>query len=66
MHTFTRARSYRCSYHPQSPSGAPAPADTGVLPFVQLKARNAEDAQRKAFHLTGCPISAVERLEVLA
>lgn len=62
----TPTRSYRCTYHPQDGYGFPAPADTGVLPFVQLKARDAEDAQRKAHAVTGCPVSQVERLEVAA
>lgn len=62
----TAHRSYRCSYHPKDANGYPAPADTGVLPFVQLRAANAEDAQRKAFHLTGSPIAGVERIEVAA
>ncbi len=64
MEAVTRARSYRCSYHPQDRDGYPTPAETGVLPFVQLKARNAEDAQRKAHQVTGCPVAQVERLEV--
>lgn len=57
------ARSYRCSYHPQSRDGIPAPCETGVLPFVQVKATDAEDAQRKAHAVTGCAIAAVERIE---
>lgn len=56
-------RSYRCTYHPKDLNGHPTMADSGVLPFVQLRAANAEDAQRKAFHLTGSPIAAVERIE---
>lgn len=60
------ARSYRCSYHPKDPQGFPTPADTGVLPFVQVKASTAEDAQRKAHAVTGCAISHVERIEVAA
>ena len=62
----TAHRSYRCSYHPKDLNGHPTTSDTGVLPFVQLKARDAEDAQRKAFHLTGSPIAGVERIEVAA
>lgn len=56
-------RSYRCSYHPQDRFGTAVPADTGVLPFVQLKAANAEDAQRKAQAVTGCTVVGVERME---
>lgn len=59
----TPTRSYRCNYHPKGPSGYPVPADTGVLPFVQLKAPNAEAAQRAAHHVTGCAIDSVERVE---
>lgn len=62
----TLSRSYRCTYHPQDDYGIPASAETGVLPFVQLKARDAEDAQRKAYAVTGCPVAQVERLEVAA
>ena len=43
--------------------GGPVPADTGVLPFIQVKAPNAEAAQRAAHHVTGCAIDSVERLE---
>lgn len=60
------ARSYRCSYHPQDRAGSPASNDTGVLPFVQVKACSAEEAQRRAFSVTGCPIVSVDRIEVAA
>lgn len=63
MQTSTQARSYRCSYHPQSREGFPLHADTGVQPFVQVKVTNAEDAQRKAHAVTGCPVASVERIE---
>ena len=66
MNTITPARSYRCSYHPKDFNGHPAPSEAGVLPFIQLKARDAEDALRKAHAVTGCPVSHVERLEVAA
>ena len=56
-------RSYRCHYHPKDRNGYPAACDTGVLPFVQVKARDAEHAQRVAHDLTGCSISNVERLD---
>lgn len=59
----TPSRSYRCSYHPKDNFGSPVAAESGVLPFVQVKAPNAEQAQRAAFHVTGCPIASVERLE---
>lgn len=66
MEAVTQARSYRCSYHPQDFNGHPAPSEAGVLPYIQLKARDAEDAQRKAYAVTGCPVVQVERLEVAA
>lgn len=59
----TPTSSYRCTYHPNDPSGYPLPAETGVLPFVQVRAPNAEAAQRAAHHVTGCAIASVERLE---
>jgi hypothetical protein len=59
----TETRSYRCSYHPKDFNGYPVAADSGVLPFIQVKARNAEHAQRAAFALTGCVVSGVERQE---
>lgn len=51
-------RSYRAYYWP-----AELPAETGVLPFVQLRAATAEKAQVAAHHVTGRPIDRVERLE---
>ena len=60
------SRSYRCHYHPRDGGGYPAPAETGVLPFVQVKAKDAEEAQRKAHHVTGCPVVGAERIEELA
>ena len=59
-------RSYRCAYHPVDGFGTPVSADTGVLPFVQIKAADAEDAQRKAHHVTGCPIDNVAHIEAVA
>ena len=56
----------RCHYHPKDRNGFPAASDTGVLPFVQVKARDAEHAQRVAHQLTGCSISNVERLDEVA
>lgn len=56
-------RSYRCHYTPLDRDGFPVPSDSGLLPFVQVKALNAEHAQRAAFATIRCPISHVERLE---
>lgn len=61
--TAKAARSYRCHYHPQDGSGFPMPADTGVLPFVQVQASSAEDALRKAHAVTGCAVATAERME---
>lgn len=61
--TIAVLRSYRCNYYPKGPGGYPVPADTGVLPYIQLKAPNAETAQRAAHHVTGCAIDSVERVE---
>lgn len=59
----TSERSYRCSYFPTDRDSFPVPADTGVLTFVQVQARNAEQAQRTAHAVTGCPIAEVQRLD---
>jgi len=56
-------RSYRCFYTPKDALGHLAPSDTGARPFVQLKAENAEAAFISAHHITGCPVSDVERIE---
>ena len=60
------SRSYRCHYHPKDRNGHPAACDTGVLPFIQVNARDAEQALRVAHQLTGCSISNVERLDEVA
>lgn len=62
----TSERSYRCSYTPLDRDGFPVPCESGVLPFVQLQANDAEQAQRLAHALTGCPIDEVQRLEGVA
>ncbi|SIR00551.1 hypothetical protein [Pseudacidovorax sp. RU35E] len=54
---------YRCFYAPLDKLGSPTMAEAGVLPFVQLQATNAEDALRKAHHVTGCPVTEAQRLE---
>ena len=56
-------RSYRAYYTPLDRDGYPAPSDSGVMPFLQVRAANAEAAQRAAHALTSCPIANVERLE---
>lgn len=59
----TSERSYRCHYTPLDRDGFPVPSESGVLPFIQIKAESAEDALKKAFAVKGCPIAEVERLE---
>ena len=59
----TSERSYRCHYTPNDRNGFPVPSESGVLPFIQLKANDAEQAQRAAHALTGCAIAEVQRLE---
>lgn len=59
----TSERSYRCHYTPLDRDGFPVPSESGVLPFIQLKAEDAEQAQRLARSLTGCPIAEVQRLD---
>lgn len=56
-------RSYRCAYTPLDLNRVPLASDTGVLPTLQVRARNAEEAQRLAFATIGCPIVMVERLD---
>lgn len=56
-------RSYRCFYTPRDKRGYPLAPDIGILPFVQLRAGNAELAQRAAHHITGCPVADVQRIE---
>jgi len=52
-------RSYRCYYHPRPDE----PAESGVLPSVQLQASSAEEAARLAFITLGKPVDRVERIE---
>lgn len=59
----TPERSYRCHYTPLDRDGFPVATESGVLPFIQVKACDAEAAQRSAHALTGCPINEVERLD---
>ena len=59
----TPTRSYRCPYYPKDHQGYPQASESGTLPFVQVKATNAEQAQRMAHHITGCPIGDAERVE---
>jgi hypothetical protein len=57
------SRSYRCHYTPLDRDGFPVASDSGLLPFVQVKADNAEHAVHAAFATIRCPISHVERLD---
>lgn len=58
MHQITPTASYRAHLRP-----AGLDAETGVLPFIQLQAANAEHAMRAAHAVTGHPVESVERLE---
>lgn len=55
----TPDRSYCCYYHPRPD----APAESGVLPSIRLKAVDADSAARLAYATLGLPIDRVERLE---
>lgn len=59
--SITPLRSYRCTYMPVSSYGIPQISESGALPYVQLKAANAEEALHKAHHVTGCPVVDAER-----
>lgn len=59
----TQNRSYRCHFTPKDRDGWPVPCETGVLPFVDVKATDAEAAQRLAHKRTGCSISETQRIE---
>lgn len=56
-------RRYRCYYTPRDALGHLNPSDTGAAPFVQFHAADAEQALGLAQHITGCPVSLVERIE---
>jgi len=62
----TTKRKYRAYFTPLDQYRAPVSSESGVLPFVQLQAANAETAQRAAHAVTGCPIDRVERIEEVA
>ncbi len=66
MATLPIPRSYRCFYTPKDALGHLNPSDTGALPFVQVRAANAEKAFTRAHHVTGCPVSEVVRIEQVA
>lgn len=57
MHQITPTASYRAYLRP-----AGLHAEAGVLPFIQVKAANAEHAMRAAHAVTGHQVEAVERL----
>ncbi|ASI68518.1 hypothetical protein BA022_08085 [Diaphorobacter nitroreducens] len=59
----TALRSYRCYHYPKTPYGRPVASETGVLPFVQVRASSATRAMEKAAAVTGCVIDRAERLE---
>lgn len=58
VHQVTPTARYRAYLRPIGLEAA-----AGVLPFVQVKAVNAEHAMRAAHAVTGHPVEHVERLE---
>jgi hypothetical protein len=56
-------RSYRCHYNPLDGFGNPILSESGLLPFVQVKAATAEHAMRAALATIRGAVSHVERIE---
>ena len=54
---------YRCSFHPLTIDGLPVSCESGIEPYVDVEAPNAEEASRRAYALKACPITEVTRLE---
>lgn len=54
---------YRCNFRPLTLDGFPTSCESGIEPFVDVEAANAEEASRRAYALKGCPITEVTRLE---
>lgn len=61
----TTLRSYRATLVPPGTAQdqIELKADEGTLPTIRLKARSADRAQQAAYHVTGLPVFAVERVE---
>ena len=61
----TPLRSYRATLVPPGTDydEVEVKASHGALPAVQLKARNASQAELAAHHVTGLPVLMVERVE---
>ena len=61
----TTLRSYRATLVPPGTDydEVEVKASHGALPTVQLKARNASQAELAAHHVTGLPVLMVERVE---
>lgn len=59
----TPSRSHRRYHYPKTPYGQPVVSETGVLPFVQVRASSATRAMEKAAAVTGCVIDQAERQE---
>lgn len=60
------SRSYRCTFTPIDRFGVPINTESGVLPWLQLRAKDAEQAARMAHASVGAPIVQVERIEPTA
>lgn len=54
-------RSYRCYYYPRPDE----PSESGVLPYLQVRAADAEQAAQLAYATMGKPIARCERIEPL-
>lgn len=68
MQSIELLRSYRATTIPAGTHSdeAQLQADQGLLPTIQVKARNAARAAAAAHHLTGLHVLSVERIEVAA
>lgn len=59
----TTTQRYRCTYRPLTIDGFPVASESGVEPFIEVDARNAEEAARLAYAAKRCPITDAVRIE---
>jgi hypothetical protein len=59
----TDTQRYRCTFHPQTTDGYAVQSESGVLPYRDVEAVDAEAAARLAHQRTGCAIVETMRLE---
>lgn len=62
MHSLP-SRSYRCHYHPKDNQGVPQPCESGALPSIRVKARNANEAELTAAATVHGVVAHIERIE---